>query len=113
MTKRDTAITLRQMLDFAKEVRELCGGRSRGDLNRDRLLELGVTKLVEMIGEAASRVPIGERQKYSGIQWPQIVAMRNRLVHGYDVVDLDIVWTVVTTEIPLLIAALESAAADS
>jgi len=58
-------------------------------------------------GEAASRVPARERAKYPGIPWAQIVGLRNRLIHGYDNVDFDILWHIVTQDLPPLIVQLE------
>jgi uncharacterized protein with HEPN domain len=66
-----------------------------------------LTRLVEIIGEAASRVDAEERGRYKGIPWSQIVGMRNRLIHGYDSVDLDILWEVVSRDLPLLVENLE------
>ena len=64
-------------------------------------------RLLEIVGEAASRVPVSERAQYSGIPWVQIVGLRNRLIHGYDNVDFDILWEIVTQDLPPLIAELE------
>jgi uncharacterized protein with HEPN domain len=47
------------------------------------------------------------RGKYAQIPWPQIIGLRNRLVHGYDAVDLDILWDIATQDLPPPIAALE------
>jgi uncharacterized protein with HEPN domain len=52
-------------------------------------------------------VPVSERTRYSGIPWVQIVGLRNRLIHGYDNVDFDILWEIVTKDLPPLIAELE------
>ena len=71
------------------------------------MFSLAVTHLVEIIGEAAGRMPVEIREKWPRIQWAGIVGMRNRLIHGYDIIDLDIVWRVVTSELPLLIGELE------
>ena len=54
-----------------------------------------------------SRVPAAERGHYPGIPWPQIVSLRNRLIHGYDNVDFDILWQIITYDLPPLIAELE------
>lgn len=64
-------------------------------------------RLLEIVGEAASRVPPGEREQYSAIPWVQIVGLRNRLIHGYDNVDFDILWEIVSHDLPPLIAELE------
>ena len=53
-------------------------------------LKLALVRLLEIIGEAASRVPKEERALYPTLPWVQLVGLRNRLIHGYDTVDLDI-----------------------
>ena len=106
MSRHDPAVSLRQMRDHAYEVAELVDGRTRGDLDGDRLLALAVVRLLEIIGEAAARVPVEERARRPGIPWSSIVGLRNRLVHGYDDVDYDIVWEILTTDIPALVVQL-------
>jgi|SRR5579859_4257171 len=70
-------------------------------------LNLALVRLLEVVGEAASRTPTDERTQYPDIPWTQIVGLRNRLIHGYDSVDFDILWQIVTHDLPPLIAALE------
>jgi uncharacterized protein with HEPN domain len=70
-------------------------------------LELALTRLLEIVGEAANRLSEDTRGKYAQIPWPQIIGLRNRLVHGYDAVDLDILWDIARQDLPPLIAALE------
>lgn len=107
MSKRDFTIFLRQMLDHSKEVLFHMNGKSRKDLDEDRLLNLGVVRLLEIIGESGARIPKEERDRYPDIPWTDIVGMRNRLIHGYDKVDLNLVWTVATRSLPSLIRQLE------
>lgn len=95
------------MLDAAREVGEFVQGRTREDLDRDRLLVRGVTKSIEIIGEAAGRVSAGFRAVHSEIPWRDAVSMRNRLVHGYFDIDLDILWRTATVEVPELTRLLE------
>jgi uncharacterized protein with HEPN domain len=95
------------MLDHAREAAEMARGKTRADLDSNRQLNLALVRLLEIIGEAASRMPEDERAGYPGIPWPQIVSLRNRLIHGYDAVDFDILWQIVTRDLPPLIAALE------
>jgi uncharacterized protein with HEPN domain len=106
MSRRDPLISLRQMLDHAQEAVALVKGRSRSDLDSDRLLALALVRLLEIIGEAAGRVPAEEQLRRPGVPWPSIVGLRNRLVHGYDNIDLDIVWQILTTDLPLLVVEL-------
>jgi uncharacterized protein with HEPN domain len=109
MTRRDDTVALRHMRDHVAEAVELSRGRKRADLDEDRIYSLALIKLVEIIGEAASRVSTGTRSSIPGVPWPQIVSTRNRLVHGYDAVDMDILWRIVTDELPTLLSYLESA----
>ncbi len=83
-------------------------GRSRGDLDTDRQLNLALVRLVEVIGEAAARVPEDFRCRFPQVPWRQTVALRNRLMHGYDVIDFDILWAVLNQDLPELIPALEA-----
>ena len=64
-------------------------------------------KLVEIVGEAANRVSQETQQGLPSIPWPQVIATRNRLTHGYDDVNLDILWEIVETDLPPLIQQLE------
>ncbi|MGH2459932.1 MAG: HepT-like ribonuclease domain-containing protein [Chloroflexota bacterium] len=100
------------MREYTREAIELSGGRSRADLDRDRLLNLALVRLCELIGEAASKVPVEVQERHSRIPWRQIVSFRNRLIHGYDSVDLDIVWQVITVDLPPLLAALDAALSE-
>jgi uncharacterized protein with HEPN domain len=108
MPKHESSVSLRHMLDHAREAYTLVQNKSRADLDADRLLNLALVRLLEIIGEAASRVSPEERVHYPGIPWPQIVGMRNRLIHGYDLVDFEILWRTVVEDLPPLIVALES-----
>jgi len=62
---------------------------------------------LEIIGEAARRISQRFREKHEHIPWRQITGTRDRLIHGYDEVDLDIVWQIVTKDLPTLLAELE------
>lgn len=95
------------MLDHASEAVAMVQGKTRSDLDTDRQLNLSLVRLLEIVGEAAGRVPNVERVKYPHIPWPEIVSLRNRLIHGYDRVDFDILWQIVTQDLPPLIDILE------
>ena len=107
MSRRNPRLPLRQMLAYAQEAITLCADKKRSDLDDDRLLDLAVTRLLEIIGEAANRVPLTEQALYPEIPWAQIVALRNRLIHGYDSVDLDIVWQIIQHDLPALVITLQ------
>jgi uncharacterized protein with HEPN domain len=103
------AVRLRHMLDAAEEALAFAQGRSRADLDSDRKLVLALIKLVEILGEAAAKVSEQTRQQTPGIPWDAIVAMRNRLIHGYFDINLDIVWDTVTVDLPPLVTELKKA----
>jgi uncharacterized protein with HEPN domain len=99
-------IRLRHMLDYSREALTLIEGKGRKELDQDRTLNLALVRLVEIVGEAANRVSNETQGAYAEIPWFQIVSLRNRLIHGYDSVDFDILWGVLTEELPILVAAL-------
>jgi uncharacterized protein with HEPN domain len=107
MLLKEDKVRLQHMYDAAREAVSFLEDRSRGELDNDRMLVLSLVKLIEIIGEAASRVTDKTRQQYDTIPWINIVAMRNRLIHAYYDVDLNILWGTVTDDLPLLISALE------
>lgn len=107
MSKHDLIIRLQDMLDHTREATTLTQGRSRGDLNTDRVLSLALVRLLEIVGEAANRVPVEVQDRYTDIPWREIIGLRNRLIHGYGAIDLDIVWRIITADLPPLIEALE------
>ncbi|MBN1145643.1 MAG: DUF86 domain-containing protein [Anaerolineales bacterium] len=71
------------------------------------MLNLALTRLLEIIGEAANRVPGDVQARHPEIPWLQMIGARNRLIHGYDSVDFDILWMIVQQDLPDLIAKLE------
>ncbi len=113
MRPRDDSVLLLDMLEFACRARDAAASRSRADLEGDPVLAAALERFIELIGEAASRLSKETREAYRDIPWREIVALRNRLVHGYFAVDHDILWTIVTDDIPGLIAALEEPTEDA
>ena len=107
MTRHDDRIRLQHMLDYAREAVSMIKGRKRKDLESERMLELSLTRLIESVGEAAARVSREGQEENPIIPWPQVVGIRNRLIHGYDQVDLDILWDTFEIDMPPLIEELE------
>ena len=68
------------MLDASRKAVGFVKGKTRGDLHADRGLQLILTRLLEIIGEAANRVPQDWRDRYPAIPWSAAVAIRNRLI---------------------------------
>jgi uncharacterized protein with HEPN domain len=101
------------MLDHAREAVAMVRGKTRADLDSDRQLNLALVRLLEVVGEAAGRIPPEERTKYSAVPWQDIVSLRNRLIHGYDSVDFDILWEIISRDLPPLVSALEKILASN
>lgn len=106
MSRHETIVRLRHMVSHASEAVELLGEKTPEALADDRVLSLALVRLLEVVGEAANRIPRDVQAQYPRIPWSQIISLRNRVIHGYDSVDLDIVWVIITQDLPLLINAL-------
>ena len=104
--KETDIVRLRHMLDAAREIRSFTKGRSKNDLEQDRILTLALVKEIEIIGEAASKVSQGAREQIPDIEWRDVIGMRNRLVHVYFEIDEDILWDTILYDIPKLIEEL-------
>ena len=106
---KDDRIRAPHMLDAARDVVALANGRSLSDLRADMPLRRAMLNAIQEIGEAAATVSSFGRERVPGIPWSAVVAMRHRLVHGYDEINYEVVWRVATEEVLVLIAALEAA----
>ena len=91
------------MLDYALEAVSTASGRKRSDLDGDRLLMHTLARLVEIIGEAVANT----RNQLEQFEWSKIIGMRDRIVHVYFKIDLDILWDTVNNNLPELIKELE------
>lgn len=102
-SQRDWQLYLNDMEEFARRAISYCAELSQDDFYANRLVQDAVLRNIELIGEAATRIPQDVRDAYPSIAWRQIVAMRNQLIHGYLGIELEIVWDVVQVELPSLL----------
>jgi uncharacterized protein with HEPN domain len=103
----DNETRLRHILDAAREAVLFAQDQTRSDLNTNRMLTLSLVKCIEIVGEAAANITRERQDELPQIPWPQIIGMKNPLIHAYFEVNLDIVWDVVTDNLPPLIDELE------
>ena len=107
MPKIDNLTRLRHIRDAAVEALGFVGSLKRNDLNTNRMLVLALVKDIEIIGEAATNLSPVCRSRHPQLPWADIIGMRNRLVHAYFEIDLDIVWEVVSNDLPFLVSELD------
>jgi uncharacterized protein with HEPN domain len=103
MSLNDDRARLMHSLDHAAEAISLIAGRRREDLDTDRLLNLSLVRLMEIAAQSAARVSDETRQANPQVPWAELAGLRDRLLHGYDTVDLDILWTIVHDDLPPLV----------
>lgn len=98
------------MIEAAEAACAFVSGRTRGELDSDRMLAFALARAIEVIGEAAGRVSGATRETATDIPWSRIVSMRNRLIHAYFDTDHEVVWQTVTEELPRLLPLLRAVA---
>ena len=103
--RKDDRVRLQHMPDAVREAIGFVQGRARTNLDSDRMLVLSLVK--EIVGEAVNQVSKATREQLPGIPWADIVGMRNRLIHAYFDINLEILWRTVQYDLPPLIAVLE------
>jgi len=106
--REDDKIRLQHMLEAAQNAVSFAFDKARSDLDTDKMLVLALVKSIEIIGEAGSKVSLDARAAYPSIPWQDIVAMRNRLIHAYFDINLDILWNTIIEDLPPFIAELEN-----
>ena len=106
MSRRPVRRLLVDIQERVDRIRRYTDGLDRtGFLVDDKTVD-SVIRSLEIIGEAANRLPESFRQRHPEIPWRRIVGLRNRVIHGYFDVDLELVWAIVQRELPNLHEAI-------
>lgn len=105
---RDWRLYIDDMISFAEKVLAYTEGLNRLQFEASGLTIDATVRNLELIGEAATRIPVSVRESASHIQWRQIIAMRNRLIHGYLGIDNDTLWSIIQDDVPPLLDDLRS-----
>ncbi len=103
----DDDARIRHMLDASRRAMELSRGKEVAELDSDSETALALTRLLEILGEAAGRVTPEIRERHPGVPWRDIAATRNRVIHRYFDVDMRIVEAIVRDDLPTLMGQLE------
>lgn len=104
--RREWRFYLDDMIEFAQKVLTYTQGLDQAGFVSDSLIYDATLRNLELIGEAATRIPDDVRAAHSEIPWRMIVATRNRLIHGYLGIDNDILWSIIRDDIPELLPLL-------
>lgn len=106
MSSRDHRVTLKQIEEYAHHAQEICAGKTLQELLADWQATLALERALEVLGEAAKRLPDELRDQYPQVAWKAVAGMRDRLSHGYDDIDYEILWKAVHEQLPTLLATV-------
>jgi len=106
--KSHDLVRVSHMVEAANEAMSFARGKRRTDLDRDRMLTVALVREIEVMGEAASKISEDFRRNHPEIPWALIIGMRNKLIHAYFDINLDILWRTVTVNLPQLKEQLDS-----
>ncbi len=101
-------LRLRHMLDAAEKIVAFTEGLSLSAFLANEEKQLAIVRLLEIAGEAANGLSDELKEEHAEIPWSQITATRNRLIHGYFDVDLNVVWQIVREDVPILVTQLRA-----
>ena len=97
----------KEFLDYIEDILDAMGkaeilleGVTYDQFESDFRINFALVRALEIVGEATKRLPMSLRDQYPSIPWKGMAGMRDRIIHGYDNVDFEIVWDVVKRDIP-------------
>jgi uncharacterized protein with HEPN domain len=102
--KKDDTVYLRHILDAIAQIESYLQDVTHTEFKQKKLLQDGVIRQleIEIIGEASRNLGREFQKEHSEIPWGQIIALRNRLIHAYFTVNLQMIWEVVKSNLPIL-----------
>ena len=110
---REWRFYIKDMIEFGNKILDFTAGLPRDIFFNAAVVHDATIHNIQLIGEAARHIPEDVRNANPDIPWHDIIGTRNRIVHGYDVVNQDVIWNIVQTDIPTLIPQLERLLQDT
>jgi len=112
MLLNDDLTRLRHITEAAQEAMGYLKDLPWIEFEKNRPIQHSVVRCIEIVGEASSRISSGLREANPQVPWVDIIAMRNRIVHAYYDIDIDVVWKTVTEDLPVLLPEIQSIVRD-
>ena len=106
--EREWRVYVDDMLAAAEKVLRYCDEMDQKGFLADELVYDATVRNLELVGEAATHVPDHVRTAHAEIPWRMVVALRNRLIHGYLGIDNDTLWSIISTDVPSLVSHLRT-----
>jgi len=108
MSRRATPLLIEDIWEAVEKIERYVSGLNHDAFVKDDKTVDSVVRNLEVIGEAANRVPENIRSQYPEITWRKIIGLRNRIVHDYFNIDVEIVWEIAQKDLPIFKAKLSS-----
>lgn len=109
MSNRNERLLLEDILESIEKIENYIKNISSDDFRNNELVFDATVRNLEIIGEAANKIPDSTKNKLPTVPWKQLRGLRNRIIHDYFGVDIDIVWYIVKNELPQLKIEIERA----
>lgn len=108
MSRHKAFVSVAQMADAMEAAIEYVGKQSRESLEADAMRRDAVMQRLQVVGEAARRVPMEVVKAHPEVDWGGWIGLRNRITHGYDTINYGLVWSIVTQDLPQALPALRA-----
>jgi len=112
MIKRVYTDYVQDILDSINDIENFIKGMNFNDFKNDRKTINAVIRSIEVIGEASKKIPKSIRERHPDIPWKKIAGMRDKLIHEYFGIDLEILWKVAKEEIKKLEPGIKQILSD-
>jgi len=102
MTSKDDLVFIEHILDSINAIKEFSKNLSKEELISNRLKHSAIIREIEVIGEAVKNISENLKNKNQEIEWKEIAGTRDKMIHHYFSVDLNIIWGIIKKDLPIL-----------